>query len=343
MEISSNEQLRVRSPAKLILSGEHAVLYGQPALAVAVDYYTEAVINWHKSQLINFKFLDLEYAKAHTLYALDKIKHRIQKKYREFLAGRCGITDVLRKPFELLQYSVCNLIEKLNLELKQGFEIEINSNIPIGCGMGSSAAAIVSTMHAIACLFKLNLEAKSFLSLGRDIESLQHGRSSGLDLHLTMFGGGVRFCQGQTEQRHIADTSYLYAVQTGAPQSSTGAAVTHVAKHFINSSLGDDFGAVTNALDAALAANNLPAIKAAINANHKLLNNIGVVPAKVANFIAEIEHNQGAAKICGAGSVAGDNAGVVLLVSEIDLASIAARYNYAIHPLAVDYHGTRVV
>ncbi len=338
-----SDTFKVRSPAKLILSGEHAVLYGQPAIAMAVNYYTETVISWHKEQVINFNLLNLEYAKGYTLYALNKLKLRIQKNYRAFLRGKCGIKDVLKKPFELLQYSVSNLIEKLNLQLTKGLEIQINSNIPIGCGMGSSAAAIVSTMHAISCLFNLKLEAKKLLSLGQDIEDLQHGKSSGLDLHLTLFGGVVKFYQGDTEPRHIPDTSYLYAVNTGSPQTTTGESVIKVAKYFTSGKLGEDFGAVTNALDVALRKNNLLDIQNAIKENHKLLNTIGVVPKKVYDFIAAIQQQKGAAKICGAGSVVGEEGGMVLVVSEHDLSSVAKKFNYHMQLIQVDYHGTKLI
>ena len=310
---------------------------------MAVNYYTEAAISWHKSQVINFKFLELAYAKEHTLHALNKLKARIQKKYRAFLQGKCSIKDVLKKPFELLQYSVSSLIEKLNLQLPHGLEIQVNSNIPMGCGMGSSAAAIVSTMHAIACLFNLKLEAKKFLSLSQDIEALQHGKSSGLDLHLTLLGGAVKFCDGKTEPRIIPDQSCFYVVNTGAPLASTGESVTKVARHFTSGKLGDDFGAVTNALDVALGQSSLLDIQTAIKENHKLLNNIGVVPKRVASFITAIQQHQGAAKICGAGSVIGEAGGIVLVVADRDLSVVANSFNYHMQPIQVDYHGTKLL
>ena len=55
--------LTARAPAKLIISGEHSVLYGQPAIAMAVDRYTTTTTNWGDSKYIDFKFPDLAYAK----------------------------------------------------------------------------------------------------------------------------------------------------------------------------------------------------------------------------------------------------------------------------------------
>lgn len=341
-----SEALRVRAPAKLILSGEYAVLYGQPAIAIAVNYYTETVIRWQASQIIKFKFLDLEFAKEFTLETLKQFKKQIQRKYKAFLKGQCGIRDVIKMPFELLQYSVGTLIEKLDLQLaNNGLEIQVNSNIPIGCGMGSSAAAIISLIKAITCLFNLKLEAKKLLSLGRDIEALQHGKSSGLDLHLSLMGGGIQFCNGKFQARNISEiaTSYMYAVNTGMPQATTGESVVAAAKYFASGKLREDFGAITAALDDALVKNDLQAMQQTIQENHKLLQHIGVVPSRVADFIAAIEEQGGAAKICGAGSIKGDKGGMVLVVADRDLSSVAEQFDYCLQPIQVDYHGTRIV
>ena len=69
--------LSARSPAKLIISGEHSVLYGQPAIAVAIDRYTTTVIKAYSNQsVINLNLLDLEYTASHSVEDLSKItKH----------------------------------------------------------------------------------------------------------------------------------------------------------------------------------------------------------------------------------------------------------------------------
>ncbi len=86
-----------------------------------------------------------------------------------------------------------------------------------------------------------------------------------------------------------------------------------------------------------------PCSKHSIRANHRLLQKIGVVPTKVANFIADIESSGGAAKICGAGAITGDNAGVVLLLADPGITEIAQRYGYELQTLEVDPYGTRIV
>jgi len=142
--------LTARAPAKLIISGEHSVLYGQPAIAMAVNRYTTTTTAWRDTPNIHFKFLDLAYAKTHTFKTLQILAKQLRSDYVDFLDGKCSIGEVLKRPFELLQYSVSNLIEHLNLKLPRGMEISVDSSIPVGCGMGSSASAVISTLYALA-------------------------------------------------------------------------------------------------------------------------------------------------------------------------------------------------
>lgn len=334
--------LRAKSPAKLILSGEHAVIYGQPAIAMAVNCYAESTITANLSSAILFNLLNLDYAKSLTIQALYALKDRLQNKYHAFLSGQCSIRDVLKRPFELLQYTVSNLLEKWNIPLSQGLEISATSEIPIGCGMGSSAALVMSTLYAVSHFFNLEIDRHRYLSLGREAENLQHGFSSGLDLQLAMMGGCVRFQNGKVMQREMPKFPFNI-VQTGVPESSTGQCVSFTAPFFKNGSLAEDFGAITTALDEALNTHNLPEIQNCIKKNHELLVKIGVVPLKIQEFVRAIEQSGGAAKICGAGSVSGDNAGVVLVVSDQDLSSIIQDFKFSIQNVMGDTRGTHLV
>jgi len=336
------QPFKARSPAKLILSGEHAVVYGKPAIALAVDRYAESAILSALSSAIIFNCLNLKYAKSFTIQTLEIVKKQLQDKYHDFLTGRCGIREVLKKPFELLQYTVTHLIESLNISLSQGLEIQSSSNIPMGCGMGSSAALVMSTLHALLHFFKLEIDPARLLRLGREAENLQHGYSSGLDLHLTMSGGCLRFEEGKTFKREIP-LMPLKIAHTGKPKSSTGQCVSAALPYFKNSKIADDFEAVTEAFDEALQQNNMKKIQECIRANHQLLVKIGVVPDKVQAFIAAIEKAGGAAKICGAGASSGERAGVVLVVSDHDLDYLADHYRYKIETVTGVSHGTHIL
>lgn len=340
----SRDSITVRAPAKLILSGEHAVVYGQPALAMAVDRLAETTLRWQPEyHSVAFYLLNLDYTTSLTLQKLRELKHRVQNKYNKFLIGECSIREVLARSVELLQYTVINIIDRLNITLPKGLEIHTQSNIPIGCGMGSSAATIMSVMHAITRFLELNVKIDDYLQFGQDAESLQHGCSSGLDLQVSMHGGCARLENGKVIPRTIPQIP-MYIVNTGRPITTTGQCVIAAAPYFHNSkTLARDFAAITDALDKALQDNNLSNVQEYVRLNHRLLIKIGVVPEKVQQFIAELEGLGAAGKICGGGAVSGQNAGVVLAVTSTDITTLVKNYGYAMFQVQGNPHGIQVV
>lgn len=341
-------KLKARSPAKLILSGEHAVVYGHPAIAMAVDRYAESCISNQLLPTIFFNFLNLDYAKSLTVQTLALLKQRVHEQYHAFLQGQCTIREVLKMPFELLQFAVSNLLEKLNIDLPHGLEIHTSSNIPMGCGMGSSAASVMSMLFALAHFLKLDIDPNRFLTLGKDAENLQHGRSSGLDLQLALQGGCIKFKEGKTERQSPLQMP-LTIIQTGTPITTTGQCVAQAEKYFQRTSIGSDFAEVTESLEKAMVLQNFLEVKRCVRENHRLLNHINVVPKKVASFIEAVEARGYAAKICGAGAVEGEQAGILWMVGDQDseyshdLQDLLISYGYQMQTVQGDNHGTRVV
>lgn len=339
------KELIAKAPAKIIISGEYSVLLGQPAIAMAVNKYTTTRASWHETSSFIFSLLNLKYAKTITKQTLKSLQKRIHSDYIDFLSGKICIKEVLKKPFELIQFTVTNLLEQLNLQLPKGLNIEVNSTIPIGCGMGSSAASVISTLYAIIKLLGLNIDPIKFLLMGKQVENLQHGRSSGLDLHLSAFGGVRKFQNGRADEREIKiDIEDMYLVNTGVPKSSTGECVSHVLNNLTDKTIVEDFGSITNEIDKALQEENIDSFKFGIKENHKLLNRIEVVPNKINNFIGEIENQGGVGKVCGAGSIKGDNAGIVLLFGKRDgLNKVTNKYGFELEELAIDNKGAQLV
>lgn len=339
---------RAIAPAKLILTGEYSVLYDKPALAMAVDLYTESLISWRSIPAICFNLIDLEYATTNTIQALKKIKQRLQKDYMDFLKGNLQITEVIKRPFELLQFSVASIIEHLNLKIPKGLEIKVNSNIPIGCGMGSSAACLVSTICALLDWFKLEIDHKKYLLFGQEAENLQHGKSSGLDVHLSTLGGILKYQSGQVKQHYLPENLPKFKIiNTGTPECTTGESIEKVRPIFEKSkTLSDDFASVTQQIDNSIQNNNLDSLREGIRLNNYLLNKIGVVPEKVFNFIKEIETYNISAKTCGSGSVKGDNAGIVMLSipeESLNINPILEKYNFKLQDINIDEYGCRTI
>lgn len=335
--------MKVHAPGKLILSGEHAVVYGKPALAMAVNRYVVASASPQLLPLVSFDLSDLSYEHGLTLTALRRLKNRIKQKYQRFIAGDFKIRHVLQKPVELAQFAFSLFLETLNIKLTQGIKIRVQSDIPIGCGMGSSAATVLGIVHAMAHHLRVELSPEFFFRLGLEAENMQHGYSSGLDLRISMHGGCLLMKEGEIYAREVPRVP-MYLINTGIPETTTGECVAHAATYFKTSQIGDDFARVTEAMDVALQENNIAEVMRAVRDNHQLLTKIGVVPQMVQQFIADVEKNNGAAKICGAGAVAGDKAGVVLVVTDhlAALENLCARYHYSILPISGESRGVHV-
>lgn len=335
--------MKVLAPGKLILSGEHAVVYGKPALAMAVNRYVCARVLNHDSPFISLDFADLSYERTITFDALDKLKNTIKNNYLRFKQGRFNIREVLQKPFELAQFALGLCLEMLNIKLSQGMQIHLTSTIPMGCGMGSSAATILSIIHAMANHAGVVVPSKRIYELGLQAENMQHGISSGLDLHISLYGGCC-YVKDKVISAKSIPTMPIYLVNTGTPQTSTGECVMRVAHHFKQSSIGNDFADVTEVMAAALHNNSLAEFKSAIAANHDLLYKIGVVPNHVRGFIQEVNLLGGAAKTCGAGAVEGSAAGIVMVVLEDEslLKLLCDKYSYTILPVSGEARGVYV-
>src|SRR3989344_91808 len=317
--------IKAKAPGKLILSGEHAVVHGYPALAMAVNRYAKTIVSSQSRPSILFDLLNLKYKRAHTLETLKQLKERVHTAHQEFKAGERNIREVLRRPFELLQYTATNFLEKLNLSVTQGIKIHTRSDIPVGCGMGSSAATIVSTNHALSHYHEQNVTLQKYLELGIEAENMQHGRSSGIDLHLALHGGCF-FLEDSTFHSRSVPPFNFHIIQTGKPESTTGECVKHVEKHFRYSSLGKEFEAVAYAIDTAWKNHDLEGFKEAIQENEHLLEIIGVVSEKVKMFIQKAKTVGAAIKVCGAGTVSGDSVGTLLIISANPLKSLLNEY-----------------
>lgn len=336
--------MKIAAPAKIILSGEHAVVYGKPALALAVDRYATTTITKESRPGILFDFHNLKHRSHLNEMVLKILKNKIENKYQRFKNGDLSIRKVLKKPFELAQFAFSTVTDTLKLSLPHGIKISVQSDVPMGCGMGSSAATIVSIVAAVSNYLEKPLEDDELFKLALDAENKQHGLSSGIDLRIAQRGGCIYFKNSpQQLTARIMPHWPLYVVNTGEPVSSTGECVAH-AKNLIHPHL-DEFETVTKQVDEAMQNKSYPDFMQAIKKNHRLLTAIEVVPLKVQKFIDEIEHANGAAKICGAGSVQGDNAGVVIIAAEDQAAieSVCSKFNYQLLPIKAETRGVHVV
>lgn len=134
-----------------------------------------------------------------------------------------------------------------------------------------------------------------------------------MDAAAVTLGGLVKLANDKAQRVSFVPTEFdanWYWIHTGTPEASTGTCVDQVRRNFSGSSIWSEFSSVTEAIHSRLAEHQ--PIADLISENHRLLNRIGVVPAKVAALIERIEERGGAAKVSGAGTVVGNAAGLVI-------------------------------
>ncbi|MFL2859653.1 MAG: mevalonate kinase [Pontiellaceae bacterium] len=333
--------MKAVSPGKLIISGEHSVAYGAPAIAMAIDRNAVFEVIPQLDKKISF---DLPEFKRHsyTLLALRDLKKRVERKYSQFLDGEIGIGYVLSAPADLFRFAFIHALDSLHRSLDSGVVMKLQSTIPVGCGMGSSAATVLSELRALGHYLRVDFKPEWYYEYSLEVERLQHGHPSGIDSYMALNGGCAYFKNGSGKKLPLLRQK-MYLVETGKPDSSTGSCVEAVRKNFASSNIWSEFDDITESLMNDLKSNNQLKIIKGIRENHQLLKKISVVPEKVEKFINEIEKLGGAAKISGAGSVKGNNAGAVLVFCEKPPIDLCIEYGYTISTVRGDPLGTRII
>lgn len=334
--------MKAVAPGKLILSGEHAVVYGKPAIAMAIDRSAVFELTPQADDRISFDLPGEAGADSFTLMALRDLKNRVENKYREFLQGNIGIGYVLGAPADLFKFAFIHTLDGLHRKLDSGLVMKLRSSIPMGCGMGSSAATVLSEIRAMGHYLRVDFKPDWYYEYSLEAEKLQHGKPSGVDSYISLHGGCARFQDGEAVPMSLPRMK-MFMVQTGIPESTTGECVMEVERNFATSAIWSEFEEVTNTFEEAIRTNNEQKLHWLVRENNRLLSAIGVVPVRVQQFIAEIEKWGGSAKVCGAGSVTGEHGGIVLVFSDHQPVELCFKYGYTVSPVRGDPLGTRII
>ena len=189
---------------KIILLGEHAVVYGRPALAVPI-IQVHAQVEVHGSSRPG---IWIEAQDIHLRSALAD------------LAREQPIAAVVRNTLDLLQLSAVPPLEIL-----------IRSSIPIAAGMGSGAAISVAVIRALAGYLHQPIKDEQVSKLAYEIEKLHHGTPSGIDNTVITYALPVYYMKGKpVEILHPGGSFTLLIGDTGisAPTKVSVADVRHL-------------------------------------------------------------------------------------------------------------------
>ena len=259
---------------KIILLGEHAVVYGYPALAAALDRgVTIAPVATPAGGPLRLELRVWNVAVA----AGDD--HPVARS----LAAVADALGACRPPLSLIG----------------------DAQIPPGAGLGSSAALAVAVARAVLTHLQRPPDAAALTRAAGASEALVHGRPSGVDVALAI-AGGVGVFRRSSGLLPLTGVPPLRVVvgPSGAPRS-TAAMIDRVAE--ATGGRADDarlreLGALTDTATAALRAGDRAALGAAMNRAHGLLADLGVsTPALDALCEAARAAGATGAKLTGAG------------------------------------------
>ena len=270
------------APGKAILLGEHAVVYGRPAIAVPVtQVQARAVV------------VDSPGLPGVTIHAED--------------IGQ--VIDVASAASsEPLSATVRHTLAHIGVGLGNvQLEVRLCSSIPVAGGLGSGAAVATALVRALSAHLSRLLDATTISSIVYETERLLHGTPSGIDNTTVVFERPVYFCQGQpTRTLHVGRPFWLAIADTGVP-SLTKAAVADVRAGVQQeperySRLFDEIGTLTDLGRKAIEEGRADALGPLMDENQCLLRQLDVSSPELETLIAAARGGgaQGA-KLCGGG------------------------------------------
>lgn len=249
------------APGKIILFGEHAVVYGRHAVVSAINLRCRVSVRKSDRFLIRSSL------------------------------GESGL-DYQRHPYVV--QAVKRFGELRNIP---GAEIEIESEIPIGSGLGSSAAVIVATIAALNAEFDGDMDKEGIFQMAKQVEIDVQGRASGIDPFISTFGASWLF----PERRKVEMPFKFFVINFGS--RSTAEMVAKVAE--LRERHPEVVDKIFDAIDAiSLEASDVGSaerLEELIAINQSLLRAIGVSNPEIDRTIAELERMGLKAKITGAG------------------------------------------
>jgi mevalonate kinase len=290
------------APGKIILFGEHAVVYGQPAIAVPVTKV--------------------------------KVEVEIQPEPQtppgtvRIIACEVSLDAFLRDlPADHPSAAVLNRLgESLGIAQFPACTIKVHSTLPVAAGLGSGAAVSVAILRAMSAFLGNPLPEAQISALAYEVDKIHHGTPSGIDNTVITYGKPVYFTKGEPiETFDIRKPFTIVVGDTGIP-TSTAETVGDVRKAWATDpgryeKLFQAVGDLVRKARQSIEADDTEQLGPLMDQNHALLCEMGVSGPEL-NRLVEIAREAGAggAKLSGGGR--GGN--MIALVEAADAEAVAA-------------------
>jgi len=299
------------APGKIILFGEHAVVYNRPALAVPVTQVhvdVEVLDSPRKGIWINAPSIDL-HAELNTLPADHPIGSVILR-----LFSTLGISSPLGSPTGMLSKGQ-----------GEGLEISIASTIPVAAGLGSGAAVSVALIRALALHTAHPLTNEQVNELAFEIEKLHHGTPSGIDNTVITFAKPVFFVKGHPMETFKVGKPFTIVIgDTGIP-APTKESVEDLRSLWLRDSITfesyfNEIAQIAHIARRSIESGKPESLGRLMDENHALLQSMTISSPELDKLV-EAARNAGAlgAKLSGSGR--GGN--MIALVEQANAESVA--------------------
>lgn len=280
---------------KVILLGEHSVVYGRRALASAITRRVEVRVSDVYSAL-----------RRNGANGCDP--HAADPRFRA----------AVMRAAELLDLDAGDLV------------VHVDSDLPAGVGLGSSAAVSVALVRALVAFSGADCCNAEVCAHAYELERIFHGTPSGIDNSAATHGGLFVFRRGEPPRQVWARTPLSLAVAVGNTPRQTERTVAGVRERRLadtNSyeALFDRIDGLVATAERSLEAGDLDAIGEAMNENHALLQRIGVSTDELDQLVRlGREHGALGAKLTGGGG-----GGAVICLCRSGAEDLAAAYRRA--------------
>ena len=304
------------SPAKVILFGEHFVVYGIKAILAAID----------KRVTVTTTKIDDDKVTIRSTMARSNIP--ISTQYEE--------TKEVFRPFF---YIAKKTIQKQSL--KGGLDITIDSQIPPGVGLGSSSACCVAAASSIMGLFENNFPDE-ILKMAIDAERTIFNETSGADCTVCTFGGLIEYDKKNGYKRLDVKPKIHLVIANSKIPHSTDAVVLKVKRFKEKSDVFSNLCTreselVENAIKS-IRENDLVSLGKLMSKNQNYLEQIGVSNEKLDSMIKIANDTSFGSKLTGAG----DGGCIIALADESNLNQTISAFsnkNYECFSVKIDTEG----
>jgi len=287
------------APGKIILFGEHFVVHGTKAILAAID----------KRVTVTSTFTENKTIKVNS--QLGTIEVPISSSHEEVKSEF--------RPFVYLANKIINSNQNVN-----GLEVTIDSDIPIGVGLGSSSACCVAAAASISELFK-ELSSEEILNISIEAEKTIFPDTSGADCTVCTYGGMIEYEQF-TGTKKIDNTFELNLVIANSMiPHTTKNSVERVSKFKENdeerfSQLCDLETKLIDEVIVAMKNNDVTTLGLKMSENQKYLEEIQVSNDTLRDMISSLNEISLGSKITGAG----DGGCIIALIKDENMDQIPA-------------------